>query len=490
MPESQKRWEHEDVETTTLRERAERAERERDRLRHDHEQLQRDHGRLERERDRLRQRVDQLKRQLDDARRAGRRQAAPFAKPLTPHPRRPGRKAGRAYGQPAHRRVPRRIDETHDAPLPACCPGCGDRVLETGLKMQYQEELPVPRVVVRAFRIHIGRCPGCRRRVQGRHPLQTSDALGAAAAQLGPHAIAFAVVLNKQLGLSYGKVAALFAQQYRLTVTRSGLVHAVHRAARHAYPTYTALCATVRGSPMVSPDETGWKVGGALQWLWAFATPDTTVYRIQPGRGFEEAAAVLGADFAGVLVRDGWAPYRQFTAATHQTCLAHLLRRCRLIATDHPHTTFAVDVQTILQQALALRDRHQRGEVSSHGLAVARGHLRTRLAQRLDRPSRVADVQRFTRHLHRESPALWSFLVDPTIDATNWRAEQAIRPAVVTRKVWGGNRSWRGAHAQQTLTSVIRTAQQRHLNPHAVLVSMLQARQPTVPRALRTAAVN
>src|SRR4249919_3214390 len=77
---------------------------------------------------------------------------------------------------------------------------------------------------------------------------------------------------------------------------------------------------------MVSPDETGWKVGGHLQWLWAFATSDTTVYRIQAGRGFAEAAAVLGADFDGVLVRDGWAPYRQFSAAAHQrvwhTCCA------------------------------------------------------------------------------------------------------------------------------------------------------------------------
>jgi hypothetical protein len=108
-------------------------------------------------------------------------------------------------------------------------------------------------------------------------------------------------------------------QRYGLTVTRSGLVHAVHRAARQARPTYDALHAQVRGSPMVSPDETGWKVGGHLQWLWAFATSDTTVYRIQAGRGFAEADAVLGADFDGVLVRDGWAPYRQFSAAAHQT---------------------------------------------------------------------------------------------------------------------------------------------------------------------------
>jgi transposase len=459
-----------------LRERLERAEREREILR--------------RENERLRQQVDRLKRQLDEARRAGYRQAAPFAKPLKKHPKRPGRTAGRDYGPKARRRVPARIDQTHHARLPPRCPGCGDHLVETDVATQYQEELPVPCVVVRAFQVHIGRCHGCGRRVQGRHALQTSDALGAAAAQLGPQAVAFAVILHKQLGLSYGKIATLFQQQYRLTVTRGGLVHAVHRAARRAQPTYAALCATVRGSPIVSPDETGWKVGGHLQWLWAFATPDTTVYRIQPGRGFAEAAAVLGADFAGVLVRDGWAPYRRFTAATHQTCLAHLLRRARLVTADHPRTTFGANVQAILWHGLAIRDRYHAGTMSAHGLAVARGRLITRLNERLGRPSQVPDAQRFAAHLDRELPAMWSFLFDPTIDATNWRAEQAIRPAVVTRKVWGGNRTWSGADAQQTLATVIRTAQQRRLNPHVLLVSMLQSPAPLIPLELQSTAIN
>jgi len=77
---------------------------------------------------------------------------------------------------------------------------------------------------------------------------------------------------------------------------------------------YEALCQQVRGSPAVSPDETSWKVAGELWWLWAFAAARPAVYAIQAGRGFAEAAAVLGADFDGVLVRDGWAPYRQIRA--------------------------------------------------------------------------------------------------------------------------------------------------------------------------------
>lgn len=446
------------------------------------ERLQRELERVERERDRLRHHNERLKQQLEAARRAGFRQAAPFAKPLARRPRRPGRKAGPAYGPKTRRRIPPRIDATYEARLPARCSRCNGAVVHTRIASQYQEELPVPRVRVRHFRVHVGRCRRCGHRVQGRHPLQTSDALGAAAAQLGPEAIALAVVLNKQLGLSFGKVATLFRQQYGLTVTRSGLVQAVHRAARQARPTYDALCETVRGSPVVTPDETGWKVAGTLQWLWTVATPDTTVYAIQPGRGFSEAATLLGEDFAGVIVRDGWAPYRRFTHAVHQTCLAHLLRRCRLLQTDYPRARFVRTVRTLLQQALALRDRYHAGHLTAHGLNVARGHLEHRMNRRLDQPGSVTDVQRFASHLAVEFPALFTFLLDPTaIDATNWRAEQALRPAVVTRKVCGGNRSWHGAATQQILASVLRTAHQRQLNAHTLVVSMLRDRLPTVP---------
>jgi transposase len=45
----------------------------------------------------------------------------------------------------------------------------------------------------------------------------------------------------------------------------------------------------------------------------------------------------------------------------------------------------------------------------------------------------------------------------PEVEPTNWEAEQAIRPAVVNREVWGGNRTWAGARAQEVLMSVLET---------------------------------
>jgi transposase len=379
-------------------------------------------------------------------------------------PRRPGRKPGPAYGVHGTRQGPPRIDEPYEAPLPTTCPHCAGPVRLARIATQ------------------------CQRRVQGRHPLQTSDAPGAAAAQLGPQAIAFTVRLNKRCGLSYGKIAALLRDRFGLMVTTGGLVQAVHRTARVAHPTYEHLAATVRGSPAVTIDETSWRVDADLQWLWAVATPLTTVYAIQPGRGLAQAAAMIGQDFAGVLVRDGWQSYRQFTRALHQTCLAHLLRTCRRLWLDYPDQPFVREVKRILQAALRTRAHYLHGAISAHGLAVARGHYLERLGRLLERtPSRRLLVRRFQRHLVREYDAIFSFLFDPTLDATNWRAEQALRPAVVTRKMCGGgNRTARGAQSQQILTTLLRTADQRGLDATALLALLLTAPRPTVPVPLRT----
>jgi transposase len=457
-----------------------RQRREIERLRREHERADRDRNRYRQQRDQLRKKIDRLEDDLDDARRALHRQAAPFSRGAPRrHPRRPGRTAGPAYGRRGHRAPPSHVDETYEAPLPPACPQCGGPVTLTRQATQYQEELPVIRPSVRAFHIAIGHCTDCGRRVQGRHPLQTSNALGAAAAQLGPTAVTLAVVLNKQLGLPLGKIATLFRERFGLTVTTGGLVHAMRRAARRAEPTYAALGATIRGSPVVTADETGWKVAAHLHWLWAFTTPDTTLYTIQPGRGFEEAGTVLGADFAAVLVRDGWSPYRRFQRAIHQTCLAHLLRRCRRLIRDHDERRFAPRVQRVLQHGLRVRDRFLRGDISAQGVAVARGHLQNQLNTLIDRPGSAHVARRFAAHLAIEFPAVFTFLLEPAvIDATNWRAEHALRPAVVTRKVCGGNRSAQGAHTQQVLASVLRTIQQRQLDAAAIFSNLLRAPQP------------
>ena len=380
----------------------------------DAKRLQRKNNRLQRQVDRLKQQVEGLKRQLDEARRAGRRQAAPFAKDR-PQGRggHPGRRAGAAYGRHGCRPRPARVDETHAAPVPAACPDCGGAVEVTRVASQYQEELPVVRPVVRRFDIEVGHCSQCQRRVRGRHVLQTSNALGAAGVQLGPAVVALVVELHTEMGVPLAKVAHLLRTTFGLQVTPGGLAQVLHRAARAAAPAYTELCEQVRNAPVVTPDETGWRVGGERHWLWVFTTPDTTVYAICPGRGFDDAATVLGTDYAGVLVRDGWAPYRCYDGL-HQTCLNHLLQRCKHLREDHPDNPWAGEVQAVLRAGLDLRDRCNAGALSEHGMATARGRLNARLARLIDAPPPLDDAERFAAHLANEFPAVFPSSRPPT----------------------------------------------------------------------------
>ena len=157
-----------------------------------------------------------------------------------------------------------------------------------------------------------------------------------------------------------------------------------------------------------------------------------------------------------------------------------------------PSARFAPQVDALLRAALATRDRHAAGAVSEHGLAVARGAYVNRLGCLLARrPSRLADARRFAMHLTAEYEAVFSFLFDPTLDATNWRAEHALRPAVVTRKMCGGgNRTARGAQTQQVLASLLRTAQQRGLDTTETLTRLLQAPRPIVLDAFQSAPIH
>ena len=83
------------------------------------------------------------------------------------------------------------------------------------------------------------------------------------------------------------------------------------------------------------------------------------MYLIAAGRGYEHVCEVLGEDYSGALEHGGWAPYRRFTNARHQTCDAHLLRRTgELIADSVAGQARVPDAaRRILKDAIALREQ-------------------------------------------------------------------------------------------------------------------------------------
>lgn len=431
----------------------------------------------------LKRRITELEKLLEDLRRRGKRQAAPFSKgEPSEDPKSPGRKAGDQYGQQATRARPERVDETIEVECPLCCEHCQGKVVLAGKTSQYQVDLPEIRPWTTEFILHYGKCSQCGREVVGRHPRQTSQSFRVGSVQLGPGVLAFAAWLNKVGGLSYGKIAALLKQQAGLEVSRSALCRALLRMGKKLEPLYEELKAKIQNSPVVYPDETGWREGGYSVWLWVFTNRSETVYSIQPGRGYAEASEILGEGYSGVLVADGWAPYQKFEAAMHQTCLAHLLRRCdeMLEKATGSAARFPLVVKEILQSALEVRDQRDAGKLSGEALEKATAELASQMDRRLSGHFRNPDNQRLAQHLIRHQDQLFVFLEREDVEATNWPAEQGIRPAVINRKTSGGNRTAEGSQAQAVLMSVLRTFQQHQLRPLEVLPGLL--RNPESPK--------
>ena len=134
---------------------------------------------------------------------------------------------------------------------------------------------------------------------------------------------------------------------------------------------------------------------------------------------------------------------------------------------------FPVAVKAILEKGLALRERYQKQEISTHGLWTATGRLEVELDRRLSRTYQDSANRRLAKHLRRERPYLFTFLYCPGLDATNNGAERALRPLVVARKNWGGNRTAKGARAQAVLSSILGSAQQQGKNSLDVLIELL-----------------
>ncbi|HEX2520439.1 MAG TPA: transposase, partial [Castellaniella sp.] len=202
--------------------------------------------------------------------------------------------------------------------------------------------------------------------------------------------------MNKQGGLSHGKVTRCLASLFGIPLSRGGSVHTVLRAASRCEPVYEGIRQSVGQSGWVVPDETGWRVGGHPAWLHTLVGPEATAYVIDPTRGGAVAEAILGHDYDGTMIHDGWSPYDQFENVHHQQCLNHLLRRAyeMVAAATRGAVCFPRRVAELLRAGLGLRDRHAAGEISRHGLAVARGRLENQLANLVFLPKTNAANER------------------------------------------------------------------------------------------------
>jgi transposase len=339
-----------------------------------------------------------------------------------------------------------------------CCPECGQHFDESvGVSPRLVEEIPDPQPPeVTQYNRHCYQCDSCGTETVATHPDCPDEG------QFGVNVIAQSALSRYDYRLPYRKIADRFEQLHELELSGAAAWHATERAARAGRCEYEQIRRQIQQADVVHIDETGIKRDGEQAWIWTFTTENHTLYAVRESRGSDVPAEVLGEDFAGTVICDGWTAYPAFSDNL-QRCWAHILREAEDAAEKQPVgkpiydslKQLYVALQTRLESDLTIRERAELQRVA-----------RRELESLIERSVPDGPVATLLRKIEGGLDHWLTFVGEPAVSPTNNAAENALREPVVLRKLIGTLRNDRGMFVHETVLSLLATWRQQGRNPY------------------------
>jgi transposase len=345
------------------------------------------------------------------------------------------------------------------------CGRCrGRRLRRTGSDTKTEVELPPPRkAVVTEFTIPIYECLDCGEETRGTLPE------GRAPSGYGPQLQAEVVLGKVYERLPYRRLAERLAREGApmSTATLQGLVWA---ASERLGEEYAAIRRRVRHSAVVHADETSFSVDGRKWWLWTFATPTgDTLLVLRPSRGAGVVREILGKEYSGTVVCDGWTAYLGYSL---QRCWAHLLRVAKAAGEEDDEAKDLTDELSALYSILTKELAEEDGPRDRARLERLGDRELRRLQRHYERGGTEA-LRKVGVYLRNGMGSWLTFLRRPGVEPTNNRGERALRESVVIRKIIGTLRNGRGAEVFARLMTVLGTWRTKGKDPAVRLYSAL-----------------
>ena len=339
-----------------------------------------------------------------------------------------------------------------------CCPECGQHFDESvGVSPRLVEEIPDPQPPeVTQYNRHCYQCDSCGTETVATHPDCPDEG------QFGVNVIAQSALSRYDYRLPYRKIADRFEQLHGLELSGAAAWHATERAARAGRCEYEQIRRQIQQADVVHIDETGIKRDGEQAWIWTFTTENHTLYAVRESRGSDVPAEVLGEDFAGTVICDGWTAYPAFSDNL-QRCWAHILREAEDVAEKQPEgkpiydslKQLYVALQTRLESDLTIRERAELQRVA-----------RRELESLIERSVPDGPVATLLGKIEGGLDHWLTFVGEPAVSPTNNAAENALREPVVLRKLIGTLRNDRGMFVHETVLSLLATWRQQGRNPY------------------------
>ena len=235
-----------------------------------------------------------------------------------------------------------------------------------------------------------------------------------------------------------------------IKISLGAIQKVIDRASAAIKPHYEAIRDKARSESVNHLDETTWKNGGKLNWLWVMANSVVAFFMIhtnRPQAAFEE---LIGA-WEGILVSDGYRIYQKWVNK-RQSCLAHLIRRA--IGLSERSSPELVKCGTWARDELTRLCKMANAPPSVAEWRAFYARLCRLIALYRDSDSEAGT---FVRHIENELDSLFTFLTEEGVDPTNNFAERMIRFAVLWRKRSQGTCSDKGNRWVERIVSLRQT---------------------------------
>jgi len=325
------------------------------------------------------------------------------------------------------------------------CPACKHQVGDVVDRVEkYQEDIDLaPRnKIVRHYTITRHWCSHCQEYVR---PVNTP---AQNLRRFGPNVMGYILYARYRLRLPLLKIQESLNDLHDFQISEGEIQNQLHEAKESFGDQYELICELIKSAKIVYADESGWRMDGDNWYIWAFVSPEDGAirYEVADTRGGGIAKDALGDKEDRVIVSDGYSVYNSLPGSNQQ-CWIHLIRvakektkqlygeLCELYAT----------LLLELEKPVELRDKQYFNERLTG--------LQTKSYRQRTEPLAPEVQARITRH-HDQ---LLVCLDYEDVLPENNTAERAIRPQVILRKIFGGNRSPTGAKIHAVNTSVIAT---------------------------------
>jgi transposase len=372
----------------------------------------------------------------------------------------PGQKVGHKGLTRPHATPDRQVEVTMDR-----CPDCGtDLGAPFRIDSKIVEEIPEPQpIIVTEYKIAHYRCPCCRKEFAEKDPGCPHEG------KFGNNVIAQATLLKYEDRIPHRKIHDAMMRIFGLKISPATIFDLTRRAADAIRSEYDAILSKIRSAPILYVDETSIRVQGERHWIWTFSTPSESFFVIRKSRGMKVLMEVLTRRFKGIIVCDGWKPYARFTKRI-QRCWAHLLRESKDIAEKFeeaiPLHNALKELYAILTEAL---ENDPPPEVRKTLWQLAREALRHWILKEYS----IEKVRKFIGKINNGFDYWFTFIINPGVEPTNNRAERALRPHVVLRKILGTLRNNKGTSIHERIMTTLATWGQRGLDSLQMLTAKL-----------------